>query len=150
MQYKQNEIVYLSHGKQKFHVQTCYSVLSLLDLMQREQYDDLDIVIYTDQPQQIPQHPRVHPIKLDDAMLHDWRGPLDYVHRIKLETLRRATSEIGPPFIYVDGDTRWLNIPHEPFAALATADSKIMTHLCTCISAKVKLQKNSSRLTFAC
>lgn len=134
MRYKQNKIVYLSHGNQKFYVQTHFSVLSLLDLMQREQYDDCDIVVYTDQPQQVLRHPRVHPIKLDAAALHDWRGPLDYVHRIKLEALRRATCEIGLPFIYVDGDTRWLNIPRAPFSALAqqTTDDKppFYMHLC--------------------
>lgn len=113
------QIVYLSHGAQKYHDQTRYSVLTLLDLLTKQGRHDIKITIFTDRPTESPDHELVSSIYLAPDDLARFRGPLDYVHRIKLEVLRRAEAELGLPFIYVDGDTRWQKIPDEQFAFLA-------------------------------
>jgi hypothetical protein len=46
------------------------------------------------------------------------RGPLDLVHRTKLEVLIKAADKIEGDFVYVDGDTRWLDLPDSEFSAL--------------------------------
>lgn len=114
----QNKIVYLSHGGQKYYDQTRFSVLTLLDLLLKRQRNDVGIVIYTDRPEQSPVHDLVHSVRVAAGELRRFRGPLEFIHRIKLEVLRRAEAEIGLPFIYVDCDTRWLKIPDEPFKLL--------------------------------
>jgi hypothetical protein len=115
----QKTILYLSHGGQKYHDQTRYSALTLLALLLEQNRNDFRIVVYTDRPGELPAHDLVQAIPLDPAELAGLRGPLDYVHRIKLGILRRAVGELGAPLIYVDGDTRWLRLPDEAFAALS-------------------------------
>ena len=117
----QKTILYLSHGGPRFHDQTRYSVLTLLALLLEQNRNDFRIVVYTDRPDQLPAHDLVQCIRVDAEEFASWRGPLDLVHRIKLEVLRRAVRDFGAPLIYVDSDTRWLRIPHEPFAALSAS-----------------------------
>jgi hypothetical protein len=115
----QNTILYLSHGGQKYHDQTRYSVLTLLALLLEQSRNNFRIVVYTDQPGQLPAHDLVQAVRVSPEQFAALRGPLDYVHRIKLGILRRALGELGAPLIYVDSDTRWVRIPDEPFAALS-------------------------------
>jgi hypothetical protein len=114
----QNTILYLSHGGQKYHDQTCYSVLTLLALLIEQNRNDVRIAVYTDRPDTLPAHDLVRTARVSPGDFAAWRGPLDYVHRIKLGTLRRALGDLGAPLIYVDSDTRWLKVPDAPFAAL--------------------------------
>jgi hypothetical protein len=115
----QKTILYLSHGGPKYHDQTRYSVLTLLALLFAQNRNDVRIAVYTDRPDQLPVHDLVHAIPVAPEDFAAWRGPLDYVHRIKLGVLQRALDALGPPLIYVDSDTRWLQIPDAPFAALS-------------------------------
>jgi hypothetical protein len=115
----QKTILYLSHGGQKYHDQTRYSVLTLLALLLAQNRNDVRIVVCTDRPDQLPAHDLVKALYVSREDFAAWRGPLDYVHRIKLGILRCALEELGAPLIYVDSDTRWLNIPDAPFAALS-------------------------------
>lgn len=116
----QNTIVYLSHGGRKYHDQTRYSALTLLALLIGHNRNDIGIVVYTDEPDEVPRHDLVRAIPLTARELAAWRGPLDYVHRIKLSVLNRALGDFGAPLIYVDSDTRWLQIPDAHFATLGT------------------------------
>jgi hypothetical protein len=115
----QKTLLYLSHGGQKYHDQTRYSVLTLLARLLEQNRNDFRIVVYTDQPGQLPAHDLVQAVRLNPEQFVALRGPLDYVHRIKLGVLLRALGELGAPLIYVDSDTRWLRIPDEPFGALS-------------------------------
>src|SRR5712671_6057769 len=115
----QKTLLYLSHGGQKYHDQTRYSLLTLLALLIEQNRNDFRIAVYTDRPDQVPAHDLVQPICVSAKAFASWRGPLDLVHRIKLEVLRRALVDFGAPLIYVDSDTCWLRLPDEPFAALS-------------------------------
>lgn len=112
-------ILYVMHGSQKYVDQLWFSFLTLLDLLNRADREDVGIVIYTDQPERCPVHPRVRVIRFSAADLARWRGPLDFVHRVKIEILRRAVQDVGAPLIYVDLDTRWLALPDNALADLA-------------------------------
>jgi hypothetical protein len=111
-------ILYLSHGGQRYHDQTRYSVLTLLARLLERNRNDFRIIVYTDEPDQLPDHDLVQAVRVPSDKFAAWRGPLDYVHRIKLAVLQRALDDHGAPLIYVDSDTRWLHIPDAPFAAL--------------------------------
>jgi hypothetical protein len=118
----QKTILYLSHGGPKYHDQTRYSVLTLLALLLAQNRNDVRIAVWTDQPEQLPAHDLVHAVRTRPEDFAAWRGPLDYVHRIKLGVLQRALGALGAPLIYVDSDTRWLQVPDAPFAALTDGD----------------------------
>lgn len=115
----QHKVVYLSHGGQKFYDQTRFSVLSLLHYLLEQKRNDIGVVIYTDRPEQSPAHDLVQSVQLSQRELRDLRGPLEFIHRVKLEIMRRAEAEFGLPFIYVDCDTQWLKTPDEQFRILA-------------------------------
>lgn len=112
-------ILYVMHGSQKYVDQLLFSCLTLLDLLRQSGRGDIGIVIYTDQAERCPVHPLVRIIRFSAADLARWRGPLDFVHRVKIEVLRRAVEEVGAPLIYVDLDTRWLALPDVALADLA-------------------------------
>jgi hypothetical protein len=114
----QKTIVYLSHGGLKYHDQTRYSVLTLLALLIEQKRNEFRIAVYTDRPDRLPAHDLVRPIPVNPEEFAGLLGPLDYPHRIKLGILRRSLADLGAPLIYVDSDTRWRQIPDEPFAAL--------------------------------
>lgn len=115
---RKHHIIYLSHGGAGFHAQTRFSVLTLLDLLIKQGREDVRIVIFTDRPEESVVHDFVVSIHISPGEIDRFRGVLEDTHRIKLEVLRRAESEIGLPFIYVDSDTRWLKIPDGPFQKL--------------------------------
>lgn len=117
-----HKIIYLSHGGPQYHEQTRFSALTLLDLILKHGRKDIQIGIFTDQPKQSLTHDLVSTIYVAPDELHRMRGPLDFVHRIKLEVMRRTEIELGLPFIFVDSDTRWLKIPDAPLASLADAN----------------------------
>jgi hypothetical protein len=125
----QKTILYLSHGGQKYHDQTRYSVLTLLALLLEQCRNDFRIIVYTDRPDQVPAHDLVQPVHVIPKKFAGWRGPLEYVHRIKLEVLRRALDRFGAPLIYVDSDTGWLRIPDEPLAALSSSGTPSACYL---------------------
>jgi hypothetical protein len=131
-------ILYLSHGGRKYHDQTRYSVLTLLAQLIEHDRSDFRIAVYTDQPGQLPAHDLIQAMPVSPEDLVAWRGPLDYVHRIKLCLLRRALRELGAPLIYVDSDTRWLQIPDAPFAALSSDTSLDPASPCPCYLYKVE------------
>lgn len=115
---RENRIVYVSFGGQKFEDQTRYSVLTLVHLLEVTRRDDYRIVVYTDRPERVPSHAWVTAVQVERDALDTWRGPLENVHRIRLEVLHRAVATFGLPLMYVDSDTRWLQLPDEPFERL--------------------------------
>ena len=116
-------IVYVVHGDVAYHDQAVFSVCTLLALIEDRQCRELGIHVYTDQPHRLPAHAQIQCWPLHRAELQACRGPLDYVHRIKLAALQRAEADVGLPFIYVDCDTRWLDLPLDAFRMLDSADA---------------------------
>lgn len=124
----QHNIVYLSHGSTKFHDQTRFSVLTLLDLLLKQNRNDIRILVFTDALKETPAHDLIHSSEIAPKDIALFRGPLDYVHRIRLEVLRRLEATMGAPFIYVDCDTRWIKIPDEQLNLLADGGQPLQSN----------------------
>ena len=123
-----HKIIYLSFGGTKFYDQTRFSILTLLDLLLKQNRNDIRILVFTDCPKETPVHDFVESFEITPSEIGLFRGPLDFVHRVKLEVLRRAEATIGLPFIYVDCDTRWIKIPNEPLDLLANGEQVFFMH----------------------
>lgn len=121
-------IVYLSHGGKKYYDQTRFSILTLLHLLSKNQCNDVRIVVYTDYLSSVPQHEWVQIILLGKEQIQSYRGRFDYTHRIKIKVLQRATQELGTDLLYVDCDTRWLQLPHDIFDAIRSGGACMHTH----------------------
>ncbi|MGH8248153.1 MAG: hypothetical protein ACREUU_17160 [Gammaproteobacteria bacterium] len=111
-------IVYIVHGSERFHDQARFSILTFLDLMLKARRSDIECIVFTDRPELVPSHALVRTLPVSRDQVQAWRGPLDFVHRIKLEVMRRAIRQFGAPLIYLDTDTRWLNLADAKFLEL--------------------------------
>ena len=111
-------IIYLSHGGKKYYDQARFSVLTLLHLLLEQRRTDVRIVVYTDDPSTVPAHELVVCMPVTREQLAGYRGPFDYVHRIKLKVLEHAARHFGSALLYVDCDTRWLALPDDVFEQL--------------------------------
>ena len=119
-------IIYLSHGGKKYYDQARFSVLTLLHLLVKAQRTDVRIVVYTDDPSSVPAHALIECMPLTRTQLDAYRGPFDYVHRIKLKVLEHAARHFGSSLLYVDCDTRWLALPDAIFGMLQAGDGACM------------------------
>ena len=82
-------------------------MLSLSRLYKPEELNNTEIWIYTDNPgwfkalnSTLPLHYR----EIDKATIQQWRGSIDFVHRIKIEALLDFTKERKGNILYVDTD----------------------------------------------
>jgi hypothetical protein len=124
-------IIYACFGGARYYAQLRFSLLSLFGLLDTEPRPGLRIVVYCDDPRQVPVHPQLSTIALSARELAAYRGPLNYVHRVKPSVLARAEREVGLPFLYIDTDTRWLRLPDAALAALAAPDgATAYMHVC--------------------
>lgn len=115
-------VVYLCHGSQKFFDQTIYSAMTLLDLVVKQSRSDYRIHIYTDRADAFPRHEAIRVMKLSNQEIETHKGPLEYVHRVKLAVLKRAVAgDEHALYIYVDCDTRWQKLPDSAFSLLNAA-----------------------------
>lgn len=118
-----DNFVYFAHGGKAFQAEARFSILTLIALMKAN--PQAFITLYTDQPSRAVRHGRLKVVAIERPKIQQWMGRHSYVHRPKLEILRRAQRELGLPFIYVDTDTQWLRYPSDVFTRLrAPAEPK--------------------------
>lgn len=113
-----NNIIYIVHGHARYYDEARFSLLTLLHLLEVSQRRDYKIWVWTPRPDRLLQHEAIAYQDLEEIALPSMRGPLDMVHRIKLVVLSEAAKIVGENFVYVDGDTRWLQLPDDEFDQL--------------------------------
>ena len=81
------------------------------------------VVVYTDAPQEfeqlLGQQPEISYQHIEAAQWQQWRGDIDFVHRVKIEVLRHAAAHYPGPLLYLDTDTLWECPPAEVLAWLS-------------------------------
>ncbi len=106
-------LVYQAYGLTEILQQTKFSILSLLRQLQDS--ETLEIWVYTDQPDFFQgfygPHPRLKLISVTMEQVQQWKGKMQFVHRVKIEILRHAASQFKGHLFYCDGDTYFLNSP---------------------------------------
>ncbi len=111
-------LVYQAYGSVDILQQTKFSVLSLLK--QLPDTSDLEVWIYTDQKKffedffQNRQNVRL--FELTPEQISKWKGPLQFVHRLKLEILIDAGTKFKGCLFYCDSDTYFTKPPTTLFS----------------------------------
>lgn len=109
-------VIYQAYGPRTILEQNLFSVVSLLkhhpDFSQVEK-----IVIYTDDQGYFDSflgpHPRVEYKPIHPARLTQWRGSIQFVHRVKIEMLRDVATQFSDfNLFYLDGDTYFMKDPN--------------------------------------
>jgi lipopolysaccharide biosynthesis glycosyltransferase len=102
-----NYIVYQAYGHKDILNECCYSIISLL---KHHHNNDLKIVIYTDNKNHFSFLPtdNIDFIKLNETSIQDYKGPFNFVHRVKIKVLEDFCKKYQGKFIYVDTDIFFL------------------------------------------
>ena len=110
-------LVYLAYGPRRFLDEAIYSLASHVAVSGP---DAAAVTVYTDDPgylrARLPAGVRYEELGAD--RIRSWRGPTDFVHRVKVEMLRDFCARQRGTVVYVDTDTVFLKPLDDVFAAL--------------------------------
>lgn len=100
-------IVYQAYGSEDILNEALYSILSFYKVHGID-YREIEIVVYTDNAayfESVLGKDRIQYRQLDAALVKQWRGNIDFVHRVKIETLLNFTSTLkDDQVLYLDSD----------------------------------------------
>jgi hypothetical protein len=107
-----NYIVYLCYGKARVFDECVFSLLSLSRMYPKGLPANTQIWIYTDNAEwfrsfadcPLPLHYR----EIDDATIKEWRGKINFVHRVKIEALADLMNSKEGNVLYLDTDTLFI------------------------------------------
>lgn len=105
-----NHLIYMAHGADCYRDEAIYSILSLWRWHDQSTFT---LLVATDEPAHFERilgaHASVVYLPLSAAQLREWRGGINYVHRIKSCVLQWAIQTAGARaddgFMFVDSDT---------------------------------------------
>lgn len=105
-----NHIVFQAYGNDS-NLQECLFALLSFSALHPLGIPGTLVHIYTDRQewfevQQIPMPISYH--RLDAARLKDWRGNIDFVHRVKIALLQELAAQVKGNILYLDSDTCFL------------------------------------------
>ena len=109
MEQTNNYLVFQCYGHEGIFHECAYALLSLSLLYKGGTLpSNLQVWIYTDKPEwfdllmgiPLPLHCR----PVDSATIKQWRGKIDFVHRMKIEVLKDFTHDRHGNILYVDTD----------------------------------------------
>jgi len=103
-----NYIVFLCYGNKGVFYECAYSLLSLARLCTPKDLRNTEIWIYTDDAEWFsPFKSNLLPIfykEINETTIKQWRGTINFVHRVKVEMLKDFTSGHSGNVLYVDTD----------------------------------------------
>lgn len=105
----QNALLYQAYGGPDFVNECRYSLLKYLQVYNLTPPAHTAVVIYTDAPDSFadfqPFLPGLSTRSLTKAQVAQWRGPINFVHRIKIEMLSHFLQSFSGNVLYCDTDT---------------------------------------------
>lgn len=118
-----NYLIYQAYGAPDILNEALFSILSFL---RREETTDAQIIIYTDNPAHfravLGDLPTLHYEVIEPEQWREWRGAIDFVHRVKIKVLQHAATAYHGNFLYLDTDTVFQAPPQPIFAAIAAGE----------------------------
>jgi hypothetical protein len=151
-------IVFQAYGHEGILHECAFALLTLCRQHKREELKDLEVCIYTDNPgffrsfKDCWLNPNFR--EIDQNLIRQWKGAIDFVHRVKIEILRDFTKDSTGQVLYLDTDVCFDRPVTEMFHNIA--EGKLYMHLMeglvhkgeTVINAKVSayVKKNAPLL----
>lgn len=107
-----NYIILQCYGYEAVFLECAYALMSLSRLYTADELAGTEIWIYTDKPEWFGRF-RDCPLplkfrKMDEALIKQWRGSIDFVHRVKIELLLDFTETHTGNILYADTDMVFL------------------------------------------
>jgi hypothetical protein len=131
MEQQKSYIIFQCYGNENVFVECTFALLSLSRLYKPRELSNTEIWIYTDNQNWftpfkncwLPLHFRV----VDKAQIKQWRGAIDFVHRVKIEMLLDFTKDHSGNVLYCDTDVIFTHRIDEIFES--TAQGNLYMHL---------------------
>jgi len=104
---KNSHIVLQAYGNKDILHECAFALLSLCRHHSREELAELIIAIYTDESEYFESLTHGLDIQyktINAARLKEWRGNIDFVHRVKIEILRDYVKQHQGQVLYLDTD----------------------------------------------
>ena len=120
-----NSLLFLAYGSKEVKQQTLFSICSALFNANYKSLSPLTnkIVVYTDDIAYFQSFFGVIPLveyrAIDALQIKEWRGAIDFVHRVKLQILKDYFKQNTGKLIYSDGDTLFLSSFVELFSTIS-------------------------------
>ena len=115
-------LVYQAYGREDIIRQSLFSILTFLRWGTKEK-----VLVYTDQKEKVEKFFRavksVEVVGMTPEHLRQWRGEIDFVHRVKIEILLDASKRAKSSLLYLDGDTVFLKNPQEMMTLVGPGQS---------------------------
>ena len=114
-------LLYQAYGSPAILHEALLSILSYL-----RQPAGATVLVYTDNPAHfravLGEVAAVAYVPIGPAQWQEWRGEIDFVHRVKIKVLQHAAAHYAGNLLYADTDTIWVRSPAEIFAALGRGE----------------------------
>lgn len=105
-------LIFQCYGHEGIFYECAFALLTLSQLYSAAELKNIHVVIYTDKPEWFSRFNDCGvPLmfrKIDDALIRQWRGEIDFVHRVKIEVLRDFTQRKAGNILYLDTDIVFL------------------------------------------
>ena len=118
--------IYLAHSQDRYRRQTVFSVLSLLEYLQKSDLDHR-VIVYTDKPAFFSPL-RVETVLLEANQITEWTEKIDYIHRAKICLALDTASRFSGRLLTLDSDNCFISDPTE-FLSTWSEDTVIMDKL---------------------
>lgn len=117
-----NYIVFLCYGNERVFHECAFALLSLPRIYNQGLPDNIQVWIYTDKPEWFRSFKGCPlPLNYKETSLDEikqWRGTIDFVHRVKIEMLKDFTANKNGNVLYCDTDVVFTYPPDEVFIAI--------------------------------
>ena len=137
---KNNYILYQAYGKDEICAEAVFSILSLLRFTGITE-TGFRIIIYTDKPEYFESYfgesKLVSCRQITENDLTDWRGNINFVHRVKIKIILDFFSTHSGNLLYVDTDTYFKASPLPLLKMIE--EGKLLMHIC---EGKIESKKN--------
>jgi hypothetical protein len=101
-------LLYQAYGNIAIINECRYALLRLIKVYSNQPAARPEVIIYTDKPSAFEMFVGKLPITLQaisDEDIKRWRGTINFVHRVKIEVIKKALMEFQGKIIYADTDT---------------------------------------------
>lgn len=120
-------LIYQAYGRPEIVRQAAFSILTFLRWGTGER-----VLVYSDQAEFLGTFfegfPSVEIVPVTEAQLRQWRGAIDFVHRVKIEVLLDACRRSKGSIVYLDGDTVFLKNPKDMLQLMSPGQQ--LMHVC--------------------
>jgi hypothetical protein len=105
-------LVFQAYGNEAILQECVFALLSFSKWHKKEDLDNVEIWVYTDKPEFFQQFKNCRlPLNfriVDATLIKQWRGAIDFVHRVKIEILRDFVKDHSGNILYLDSDITFL------------------------------------------